>query len=219
MKKIKNNSFVIFTGLVILFLIILKTLNQPKQTEIKAVDNNLMNQKKAELQMQMRKLWSENALWTRMLTIGIVNNIPEINQSITRLEQNINDISRSTRLFYGDEISNQFNTLMTDHLRLTTKLITETRNRSKSLTKMENDWYENANTISVFLSTYNPNWSKDELQTTLFNYLKLIRMEVDVRLKRDYKNDVNVFDMAHDQALSIADYLSAGIIKQFPDKF
>ena len=39
------------------------------------------------------------------------------------------------------------------------------------------------------------------------------------RLHRDWAGDVNAYDAVHQQILSMADMLSAGIINQFPKQF
>jgi hypothetical protein len=40
-----------------------------------------------------------------------------------------------------------------------------------------------------------------------------------MRLKKDWKGDVANFDRVEEQIMKMADMLSEGIIKQFPDKF
>lgn len=223
-KKRKNSKKIfltIFCG-VIVFSFIFQAVSISKNQIIKAADADLKNQqttKQLEFQKQMRKLWEENSFWTRMLIIASANNASEVAQSTNRLIQNCNDIANTIRPYYGNETASKFNDLMGEHIKLTNKLIGELRYKTQPSDKTENDWYKNASNIVVILCSGNSKLSKNELESMLFNYLKLIKMESSVRLKKDYKTDVNIFDMAHDQAISLADLLSEGTIKQSVDKF
>jgi hypothetical protein len=48
--------------------------------------------------------------------------------------------------------------------------------------------------------------------------MNLTIAETNARLKRDYNADVETFDSILAQSLNLADMLSGGIIKQFPNK-
>lgn len=224
MKKVNNNKKIflsLFSG-VIIFSFIFQAISIRKNQVIKAADTDTKNQqndKQLEFQKQMRKLWEENSFWTRMLIIASTNNTLEITQSTNRLIQNCNDLANTLRPYYGNETASKFNDLMSEHIKLTNKLFNELKYKSKLAEKTENDWYENASKIATTLCSGNSKLSKNELETMLFNYLKLIKMEFSVRLKKDYKTDINVFDMAHDQVILLADLLSEGTIKQSADKF
>jgi hypothetical protein len=43
--------------------------------------------------------------------------------------------------------------------------------------------------------------------------------EVVARLKRDWEGDVRAYDAVYNHILMMADALSGGIVKQFPEKF
>jgi len=50
-------------------------------------------------------------------------------------------------------------------------------------------------------------------------HLKTTADELNARLKKDYDKDVKAFGAVFDHILHMADVLSTGIIKQFPEKF
>jgi hypothetical protein len=56
------------------------------------------------------------------------------------------------------------------------------------------------------------------IQPVLVGGMNLTIAETNARLKRDYNADVEAFDTILAQSLNLADMLSDGIIKQFPNK-
>jgi hypothetical protein len=50
-------------------------------------------------------------------------------------------------------------------------------------------------------------------------HLDLTRSEVVARLKKKHHDDVEAFDQIYTEILAVADVLSDGLIKQFPEKF
>ena len=50
-------------------------------------------------------------------------------------------------------------------------------------------------------------------------HLSTTATELTARLHKDWAGDVKAFDAVYDHILHMADALSDGIVKQFPDKF
>jgi len=65
----------------------------------------------------------------------------------------------------------------------------------------------------------NPYYNSEELRKMLYKHLELTTQEVSMRLAGNYKADIDAFDKFEQEAISMADYFSHGIIKQFPDRF
>ena len=79
-------------------------------------------------------------------------------------------------------------------------------------------WKANATDIATFLSGANPNWPKTELVKMLNEHLSLTTQEATARLEKNWTADVAAFDKIFDQAMHMADALTDGIVKQFPNK-
>lgn len=80
-------------------------------------------------------------------------------------------------------------------------------------------WQQNAVQIADFLSKANPNWPKAALTDMMKKHLSTTTNEVVARLTKDWEADVRAFDEVYAHVLHMADALSEGIVKQFPNKF
>jgi hypothetical protein len=80
-------------------------------------------------------------------------------------------------------------------------------------------WDRNAEEIAGLLSSANPNWPQPDVLDLLMQHLDLTRNEVVARLKKHHHDDVEAFDQIYTEILTVADVLSDGLIKQFPESF
>lgn len=177
---------------------------------------------KAEMDLKsyMRMLWEEHIAWTRMAIISIAYNLPDQDLVIKRLLRNATDMEAAFKPLYGDEKASRFGSLMKDHLVTAAQLVNAAKaGDSKAAADAEKKWYANADEIAAFLNTINPNWPKEALMIMLHGHLALTKSEAVARLTRDYATDIALYDKIEKQALTMADALTEGIVKQFPDKF
>ena len=80
-------------------------------------------------------------------------------------------------------------------------------------------WQQNATQIADFLAKANPNWPSATLVDMMKMHLSTTTNEVVARLNKNWDEDVRAYDAVYDHILKMADALSDGIIKQFPEKF
>lgn len=83
----------------------------------------------------------------------------------------------------------------------------------------DSKWEANAVDIAEFLAGANPNWPQKDVHDLIAQHLQLTKDEVVARLTKDWPKDVVAFDDIVTEILTMADALSAGIVKQFPEKF
>ncbi|MGH7606882.1 MAG: hypothetical protein ACREME_06050 [Gemmatimonadales bacterium] len=78
----------------------------------------------------------------------------------------------------------------------------------------------NADSIATFLSSANPrHWSRATLQGALHMHLDLLLQQANARAQGDWEADIAAYDASQRQVLQMADMLSDGVIKQFPNRF
>jgi hypothetical protein len=80
-------------------------------------------------------------------------------------------------------------------------------------------WYQNADDIAALLAGANPNWPQKTLQDLLHTHLQMVTDQVVATLKHDTASAIVAYDKGAEHMMMVADALTAGIVKQFPDKF
>ncbi len=176
--------------------------------------------KSLNLELAMRKLWSDHVFWTRDYIITAVADMPDKDAAAKRLLKNQDDIGNAIVPFYGKQAGAKLTELLKQHILIAVDVVEAAKaNAKQKLADADKKWHENAVEIAEFLSSANPHWSKNEWVSMLNMHLKLTTEEAVARIKKQWSADVQAFDKIYDQALGMADALSIGVIKQFPDKF
>jgi hypothetical protein len=171
----------------------------------------------------MRKLWEDHITWTRMVIVGTLADpegfLPDLEASTQRLLQNQDDIGDAIKPFYGDAAGEQLSALLREHIVIAAQILQAAKS-GQPLDGLIASWYANADDIAEFLNAANPkNWPLEEMRAMMRQHLDLTLQEAVAYLEGDYAASIAFYDQVHDQALDMADMLSEGIIKQFPQKF
>jgi len=189
------------------------------QSQVAALQKNPTNAE-VGLKMGMRKLWEDHVTWTRNYVISAVSDLPDTSLAAQRLLKNQEDIGNAIKPLYGEEAGNKLTALLKDHILIAADIIKAAKAGSANgVAEGQKKWSQNADEIAALLSGANPNWPKQALKDMLQMHLDLTTEEVVARLTKDYARDIAAYDKVHEHALGMADALSGGIIKQFPQKF
>jgi hypothetical protein len=174
----------------------------------------------ADLGASMRKLWTDHTVWTREYIIAAVDDKPDAMAAANRLMKNQDDIGNAVGAYYGAAAGQQLTSLLKQHISIAVDLIKAAKAGDAAAQKRADDqWQQNAVDIATFLSKANPNWPKDTLVAMMKMHLSTTTAEVVARLKHDWEGDVRAYDAVYQHILMMADALSDGIVKHFPDKF
>jgi hypothetical protein len=174
----------------------------------------------ATLKNDMRKLWTDHVVWTRDYIIAAVGDQPGAKAAANRLMRNQEDIGSAVAAFYGAPAGQQLTTLLKEHITIAVDLIGAAKAANKPAQQQaDTRWQQNAVQIADLLSKANPNWPRDTLAEMMKKHLSTTTTEVVARLTKDWEGDVRAFDAVYEHILQMADALSDGIIKQFPNKF
>jgi hypothetical protein len=176
--------------------------------------------KAAQLHQDMRKLWTDHTVWTRDYIVAAVDDRPDAQAAANRLMKNQEDIGNAVAAYYGQVAGQELTSLLKQHIAIAVDLIKAAKAGNQAGQKAANDeWQQNAVDIATFLSKANPNWPNGVLVNMMKMHLATTTEEVVARLKHDWEADVRAYDAVYNHILMMADALSDGIVKQFPDKF
>jgi hypothetical protein len=176
----------------------------------------------------MRKLWEDHITWTRNVIISFEVNepdpsvvLPDLNAALGRLLRNQADIGNAIKPYYGDSAGNQLTELLREHILIAGEILQAAKTGdAAALADAQERWNANAHDIAVFLNAANPrNWPLAEMDQMMKDHLDATTREVLARLNENWEADVDAYDAVHEQALTMADMLSSGIIAQFPNRF
>lgn len=172
------------------------------------------------LRTAMRDLWAAHVIWTREYIVSAIADAADKNAVTERLLKNQRDIGEAIVPFYGQEAGDKLAALLKEHILLAAEVVAAAKaNDASKLKDADAKWHENARDLAQFLSSANPNWSSDMLLNMFNDHLKLTTDEAVARIQGEWVKDIAAFDAIFVQAMKMADDLSEGIIKQFPDKF
>jgi hypothetical protein len=174
----------------------------------------------ATLRQNMRKLWSDHVIWTRDYIVAAVGDQPDVPAAAARLMKNQEDIGAAVASFYGKAAGDRLTSLLKEHISIATDIIKFAKAGDKtSEQQADARWHRNGEAIADFLSTANTNWPRQTLVDMMNTHLSTTTDEVVARLTKNWEADVKAFDKVYDHVLAMADALSGGIIRQFPEKF
>ena len=189
------------------------------QVSAKPITSGISNAEQT-LSNHMRLLWEQHVYWTRMVILSMAFGLPDTEVVTNRLLRNPKDFEAALIPYYGEDIAAEFAELLTSHLTIAAELIKAAiANDSAAVDDAERQWYTNADQIAAFLSSINPYWSEQEWQKMLYDHLAMTKTEAVDILTQKYSDSINEFENIEQEALAMADMMTQGIVKQFPQYF
>jgi hypothetical protein len=195
------------------------TLQSCKDEDILA--DPLTGEKYQQLNQGMRKLWSDHMHWTLATVDAFFHNSEALDANLTRLLQNQQDIGTAIVPYYGQTAGDQLAALLTEHIELAVPVLQAAQNNDQAaLQTAISNWNQNAEDIANFLTAANPDhWPQAATEPALSHHIEhTIDYSVKI-LNEDYAGVNSSFEHALNHMLELADILSEGIAKQFPNKF
>ncbi|MEH7247333.1 glycosyltransferase [Neobacillus niacini] len=217
------NNYLSKTMLLLLSLVLIfpaftnaeETKQAEGQTEVQPI-----SQKTVQLRVILRELWTEHAFWTEKFVTSSIAGLEDQKTVLARLLKNQDDLGNAIKPYYGEEAGNKLAQLLRDHILIAGKVVAAAKSGNQAdFKKYNTDWFKNADDITNFLSAANPNYNKKELNDMMYVHLKLITDGVVAKLQKDWNANITALDKNQDHLMHMADFLSNGIIKQFPNKF
>ena len=169
----------------------------------------------------MRELWEDHIVWTRMVIVSVVDELPDTSQAVDRLLANQDEIGDAIKPFYGEAAGDALSALLREHIAGAADLLAAAKAGDQTAVDAALEaWYANGDEIAAFLAAANPqSWPLEEMKVMMRDHLDLTLAEALARLEGRYADDIDAYDAIHAQILHMADMLSDGIVAQFPGRF
>lgn len=173
-----------------------------------------------ELRQGMRDLWADHVVWTRAYIVAALADDPSASSALDRLMRNQEELGSAIAPYYGAAAGAGLTELLKEHISIAGEVVGAAKAKDDSKLKdADARWHRNAEEIAAFLSAANPSWSQVDLVRMLNEHLSLTTQQATFRLERNWREDTATFDRIYEQAMMMADALSAGVIRQFPSRF
>ena len=186
--------------------------NNPNDYWISVNEVNLLS--------NMNLAWLEHIFWTRLFLISVAESLSDLEPTKARLLENPKDVANVFRKYYGNNVANTIQRLLTEHLVIGGDLIVALKNGNQKLAQeLNTKWYRNADEMATAFSSINPYYPREEVRNMLYTHLKLTTDEVSARLRKDYTADIKAYDRVQQEILKMSKFFVDGIVKQFPDLF
>jgi hypothetical protein len=167
---------------------------------------------------EWRKLWEDHITWTRVVIIGILDELPGTETYVGRLLQNYEDMEDALAPYYGDD-AEVLGDLIKDHLVIAAQIL-QALNSGQPTEALIASWYDNAHDIAVQMNAMNPQfWPLEETEQMWVEHLDATLAEAIAHFEGRFADEVAAYDMVHDLALEMADFMSNGVMQQFPSRF
>src|SRR6266700_2891533 len=179
-----------------------------------------MNETTHSLKTNMRKLWADHAIWTRQYAVSALDNAPDMVAAKERLLKTPDNIGNSFVPYYGEGTGRKLSELLRKHVLLGVDLIEFAKaGDQKNVETQDSKSTVNADKIAGFLSQTKPQLTRDHMFPLLQQDLTLTKKQVEARLDKRWNDDVAAFDDVFTEINTVADTISQGIMRHFPDKF
>ncbi|OIU72018.1 glycosyltransferase [Rossellomorea aquimaris] len=206
--------------LIVLIAILLSLTLSPNLPKTQAVNKECVSPGAQKLKEDMRLLWNDHVIWTHNYIVSAVDGLGDKDKVLERLLQNQKEIGNAIKPLYGEKAGNQLADLLTEHIVIAGKIVEAAKaGNQKEVERLNKEWYRNADDITALLISVNPEWSQKELKELLYMHLGFVTKEAVARIQKDWVQNIDSFDKGRAHIFHLADALSEGIIKQFPDKF
>ncbi|WP_217558661.1 glycosyltransferase [Paenibacillus sp. GbtcB18] len=216
----KNKWLVTILSISVLVFSMTPAVGSAEAKAVEKKDSTCLSPKMVQLKSDMQKVWIDHTIWTRSYIVSAISNRPDQKDVLDRLLRNQQDIGNVIKPYYGEAAGNKLADLLREHILIAGKIVEAAKAGNQAeVKKLEADWHRNADDIAKFLSAANPNWPFKTLQDKLYTHLQLITEIVLACLKGDWKADIAATDKNEIHMIHMADFLTDGIVKQFPGKF
>lgn len=198
---------------------ILKPKDQSNSTTSSAPSPD-SNTKAADLRAKMDSLLVEHAQLASANNIAIIAGTPESTQVAVQVDKNSNDLADLIGTYYGPDVRKKFyDSWKTQIAHLADYANAAKKNDKAGAATANQALTSDAQSIANLLTTANPQYSVGDLTTAFSDHTNNIKAITDSYFAKDYAAATAGIRTATAHVQKIGDYLTVGIVKQYPNQF
>lgn len=160
-----------------------------------------------------RALWVELVLWIRSYMVNVLtgfSNIDAIRGQINRIPE---EMRQKLEPFLGTEPAERFKYLLNLYLYHIRDLAdAQKANDQQAMENAVVQIYEDADSMSDFLSQSETYWSKDQWQNLLYQLNEFFLAQLAALVSGEYEREIEIRDRGLKLALVLGDYMAHGVI-------
>ncbi|WP_404328093.1 glycosyltransferase [Mesobacillus maritimus] len=208
----------LISGMTLIFLITMLAGSFSAEAE---TQEQCISQSEVKFKNEFRRLWIDHVLWTsNYITSSTTAGAEDQMQVLARLLKNQEDIGNAIKPLYGEKAGNKLTDLLKEHIVIAGKIVDAAKNGKENIVNQLNkEWYRNADDIAAFLSGANPHLKNEDLKESLYMHLELVTNDLSASLEKDWEARIVSIDEGVTHIILMADAISSGVVKQFPEKF
>lgn len=161
-----------------------------------------------------QRLWAQFALWMRNFALGTLDDSRNLTAVTNRLFENLPlDFFNVFRVFYGDEIAQQFLNIFSKFISSTWPLLQAFKNNDQAaLDSSTTQWYQTADDLATFLARNNIYWNEDQWKSLLYQYIRAYIQGLIAYQNGKYGQEITIYDNIENISSRMAGYMARGII-------
>ena len=175
----------------------------------------------AATQDALRDLWVGHIFWVRdVVEARLADDAKQAKAAEQQVVANAQAIAGAIEPFYGAAASDRLFELLAGHWGAISDYLDATlADKDKRQEAAGDQLSANAREIAAFLSSANPNWPEETLIGLLAAHGAHHVQQIEQLHAEQYDEEAATWAAMKDHIYVIADALTAGLAKQFPDKF
>lgn len=170
-----------------------------------------------------RGLWEDHIAWTRAVILAVLDGAPAAAAAayVSRLLTNPLDMEAALAPYYAREDVAALGALLVQHLTVATQILAAAKaGDTAQLDALVAQWDANADALAAQMAHMNPaRWPYAAGQPMWRAHLAATLDEATAHLAGDYAGELAAWERVHAGAVEMADFFSAGLVQQFPDRF
>lgn len=160
-----------------------------------------------------QRLFMELAVYMRSTINSYVFSNPnfnEISKNLMTIPSNFRDV---LLIFYGPEIADRFNSLMTAFISNIFPILEGYRSNNQELINQSTQkWYGDAQNLAKFLDSINIFWTETQWRFLLFQYIQLKVSMLIALFSGEYEHEQQIYERVIDLTAVMGSFMAQGLI-------